>query len=75
MRAIFAMLKRGWMKFAFVLGWVNSRIILTVLYIILFAPIAIIRQMILLFYRGKKESYWIEKEQKPATVESLRHPF
>jgi len=63
------------MRFAFVLGWVNSRILLTLLYIIFFAPFSIIRRFILIFRSRKSESYWIKKEMPEVTIESFRRPF
>ena len=73
---ILTSLKRAWMRFAFVLGWVNARILLTLLYFIFLAPFAIVRRIILLFSKKKFESYWIEKEM-PAegSLESFRRPF
>ena len=53
----------GWMKLAFVLGWVNSRILLSIIFFLLFTPIALITRV---FGRDsldrrinrKSTSYW-----------------
>ena len=37
MKKFFSLIWRGWMKFAHALGWVNTRILLTVTYFVIFA--------------------------------------
>ena len=59
-----------WMKFAFVLGWVNTRIILCILFYLFFTPIGIGIKIfrIDLLDRGiqkDKDSYWKPKEKTP----------
>jgi multisubunit Na+/H+ antiporter MnhG subunit len=58
-----------WMKLAFVLSWVNTRIILVLMFYLLFTPISLVMRLL-----GKdllerkiekdKESYWHKKEQR-----------
>ena len=58
-----------WMKFAFVLSWVNTRLILFAIFYLLFMPIGL---MMKLFGRDLldtkidkfKDSYWRKKEKK-----------
>ena len=73
---ILRVLYRYWMKFAHVLGWVNGRILLTLLYFLVVGPYAIVR-MIGRIFRSRKspESYWIKKEPVDASLESLRRIF
>lgn len=57
----------GWMKLAFVLGWINTRLILIILFYLVFTPISIIVRILridLLDRRFKKNevSYWKKKE-------------
>ena len=57
-----------WMKFAFILGWVNTRIILCILFYLFFTPISIgikIFRLDLLDLRIDKsaKSYWRKKEK------------
>jgi len=57
-----------WMKFALVLGWVNTRIILCILFYLFFTPISIgikILRIDLLDRRIQKDkdSYWKPKEK------------
>ena len=59
-----------WMKFAFVLGWVNTRIILCILFYLFFTPISIgikIFRIDLLdrSIQKDKDSYWKPKEKTP----------
>jgi len=53
-----------WMGFAFALGWVMSRVLLTLLYFFVITPIGFIAKMVGkkfldIDYKTKKESYWI----------------
>ncbi len=69
-------LYRGWMAFAHVLGWVNGRIILTVMYVVILGPVAIIRKISRLVSGQKaSDTYWINKEPVAATLESLHRIF
>jgi len=69
-------LKRGWMAFAHVLGWVNSRILLTLLYIVVIGPYAVIKRAASLFQRRPSPaSYWIPKTREPPTLETMRRLF
>lgn len=55
-----------WMRFAFILGWVNTRIILIILFYLVFAPIGLAMRLFkvdLLEISKKKESYWKKKEK------------
>ncbi|MCX5705615.1 MAG: SxtJ family membrane protein [Candidatus Omnitrophica bacterium] len=59
-----------WMKFAFILGWVNTRIILCILFYLFFTPISIgikIFKIDLLdrSIEKDKDSYWKPKEKTP----------
>ncbi len=67
-----------WMKFAHALGWVNTRIILTIVYFLAITPVA-------LFFRiaGKDPmqrsfedvgSYWMKRERMPER-EDYRRQF
>ncbi len=57
-----------WMKLAFVLSWVNTRIILVLLFYLLFTPISLVMRLFgsdLLERKIEKDkaSYWHKKEQ------------
>lgn len=61
-----AALYRYWMRFAHLLGWVNTRIILTLFYGILFVPLGLIlkllRKDLLDQSFHDQESYWTKRE-------------
>lgn len=57
-----------WMKLAFILSWINTRLILLIIFYFVFAPIGLAIRLFgvdLLDRRieRKKESYWKEKEK------------
>jgi hypothetical protein len=61
-------LNKGWMVFSILLGWVMTRVILSVLYYIVITPIGIIakisgKKFLDLKMDRRKESYW-EKRKK-----------
>lgn len=58
-----------WMKLAFVLGWLSTRLILLIMFYLLFTPIGLCLRLCgvdLLNRRIEqdKESYWVKKEKK-----------
>jgi hypothetical protein len=60
----------GWMKFAFVLGWINTRILLTVFYYLVLTPIGLIlklrgRDLLARKPDTRAASYWIKRERRP----------
>ncbi len=55
-----------WMRLAFILGWVNTRIILIILFYLIFTPIGLIMRLFridLLERRKEAGSYWKKKEK------------
>lgn len=70
---------KAWMKFAHALGWVNTRIILFLIYFLIFVPIAVLFKVI-----GKDPldrrfeavgSYWIKKETRVFRQDDYRRQF
>jgi hypothetical protein len=60
----------GWMKFAFVLGWINTRLILGIFFFLILTPIGVIMRIFgkdLLDERLDKnaKSYWLKREPAP----------
>jgi len=58
-----------WMRFAFMLGWINTRLILFIIFYLIFTPMGLVIKLFgidLLDRRIKKdkESYWVKKEQQ-----------
>ncbi|MDO8662437.1 MAG: SxtJ family membrane protein [Candidatus Omnitrophota bacterium] len=55
-----------WMRFAFILGWINTRVILILLFYLVFTPVGLAMKLLkvdLLERKHKKESYWKKKEK------------
>lgn len=56
-----------WMRLAFILGWLNTRIILTILFYLVFTPIGAAMRLFgvdLLERNKNKNSYWENKEKE-----------
>ncbi len=71
--------KSWWMKFASALGWVNTRLILTLVYLILIGVMAVIIRLLGKDLLGKRRrmvsSYWRHKDKVVHSLESARHQF
>ncbi|MBN1688164.1 MAG: hypothetical protein JW893_03615 [Candidatus Omnitrophica bacterium] len=57
-----------WMTLALMMGWVMTRIILTILFYLVVTPIGLLsrilgKRFLDLSFRENKESYWIHREQ------------
>jgi Saxitoxin biosynthesis operon protein SxtJ len=70
---------RGWMKFALVLGHINTRIILTVLYYLVVTPIGAImrlfRDPLDRSLRTPTTSQWIKREREPVELGRYERQF
>jgi hypothetical protein len=70
---------RFWMGVALVLGYVNSRILLSFLYYVLFTPYGIVSRIVgrdpLSRRHPNKESYWIKREYTRQTKEQFERLF
>ena len=69
-----------WMGFAVIMGFIMSRVILTLLFFFLFAPVGIITRLLqrdLLKERWDKNAatYWIPRERKPYDPRSAENQF
>ena len=69
-----------WMKFAAVLGWINTRILLTIIYFLLISPMAVIlrifgKKFLLMGFDKNASSYWEERPQKAQNNESYFRQF
>jgi hypothetical protein len=73
-----APLYKTWMAFGHVLGWINARIILGIVFFVVVTPIGLIMRLsgkdLLRMRRGKAVSYWIRRDQ-PLDPQSLRNQF
>lgn len=67
------------MKFAAVLGWLNTRVLLTLVYIIVIGFIAVLVKIFrkdLLRKRSRNPiTYWLPKEKVVHSLENAKHQF
>lgn len=79
MKKFLSLLWLGWKKFAHVLGIINTKILLTITYLIVIALAALFVRLMgkdLLDRRMKPAaSYWHERDQQEVTLESVRRSF
>ncbi|GAB4303918.1 MAG: hypothetical protein Kow0090_19490 [Myxococcota bacterium] len=69
-----------WMKFAAGLAWLNSRILLTLIYLLFFVPVGLLlsifgRDPLKIKDFRKKESYWIKREKPLGESERYKKQF
>jgi hypothetical protein len=72
--------RKGWMTAAAAMGWVMTRVILTVLYFGVFTPIAFIaklagKRFLHLAIDPSAESYWVRRDASASEPETLRKQF
>jgi hypothetical protein len=65
-----------WMGFAFGLGWIVSRIILTILFVFILTPLGLFaklfgKEFLDLNFNKEKSSYWIPKKEEEADYEKM----
>jgi hypothetical protein len=70
----------GWMKFAFVLGWINTRILLGLMFFLVFTPIGVVLRLTGKDLLDQKidrsaKSYWIKRERKEFDPERYKRLF
>ena len=68
---------RLWLSFAHVMGWINNRLILAVLFFIIITPLGLVLRLLgKLDYkprRGKAESYW--QHSAEISADNMKDPF
>ncbi len=69
-----------WMKFAMVLGWINSRIILSLVYYLLFTPISLIQKVIKRDalerrFHEDSDSYWDDRSKETYNPKHFERQF
>lgn len=80
MKNFFKRLYDYWMLFAKALGWINTRILLSLMYFVVFTPFRIVSIVIGKDFLDRKiekdrESYWNKREIKPFKKELYRRQF
>ena len=63
-----------WMKLAFILGWINTRVLLLLIFYLIFTPIGLVvrllgKDLLDKKFQINKPSYWIKKEALPRSYE------
>ena len=73
-----APLRKAWMAFGHVLGWINARIILGIVFFLVVLPIGLVMRLfgkdLLHVHTPKSANYWIQRGQ-PLDPQSLRNQF
>ena len=69
-----------WMKLAFILGWVNTRILLIILFYLVFAPLGLAMKLFRVDSLDRridkqKDSYWHKKEKKYFSLLNYERQF
>ncbi len=69
-----------WMRLAFVLSWVNTRIILSLIFYLVFAPVGLLLRLLrkdLLDRRFQKDkqTYWSKKQKLPFAASNYERRF
>ena len=79
MKNIFKSARKLWMAFAHAVGWFNTRLLLTILYVCIIGLPAIFLKLfgkdLLDRAMEDRPSYWIEKEKSEHTLEGAKHQF
>jgi hypothetical protein len=75
--ALLAYVYIPWMRFAFVLAWINTRVILIIVYYLFFPLFALGTKLAGVDFLDRKiekdrKSYWKKKERVPFTAESYK---
>jgi hypothetical protein len=70
----------GWMKFAFVLGWVNTRVILSVFFYLVITPVGLVMRLFGRDPMNRKfdrsaASYWVRRPEAPADLKRYENLF
>jgi len=69
-----------WMKLAFVLGWINTRLILWIIFYLIFAPVGLMMMafgvdLLARKIEKNKETYWLKREKKGFEARNYERQF
>lgn len=71
-------IRKGWMAFAFAIGWVMSRVLLTVFFLAVITPTGVVMRLLgrdPLGVKAEGESYWILREAGRRAPEDYERLF
>lgn len=78
MKQFFAFLHRMWLKLGEILGWLWTRILLTMIFFVVLGPIALMMKFFNqnpLKFHFRANSYWLVKRQKNLAESDYYHQF
>jgi hypothetical protein len=69
-----------WMKLVFIIGWINTRIILIIIFYLLLTPIALLMRLLGHDFldrkmKNGKDSYWVKKENNGFPAASYERQY
>jgi hypothetical protein len=69
-----------WMRLAFVLSWINTRLILSIIFYLIFTPVGLGMRLFGVDLLDRKieknkDSYWINKEKKEFNARDYERQF
>ncbi|MDQ7821584.1 MAG: SxtJ family membrane protein [Candidatus Eremiobacteraeota bacterium] len=78
--AVLAPVYRGWMAVAHAMGWLMTRLILALVFFLIFTPAGLIMRLLgadllKLRFERSAETYWITRPQKPFNKAECENPF
>ncbi len=70
----------GWMKVGYILGWINSRIILAIIFYFVFTPMGLVmrlfgKDLLSLKIDKSAKTYWLEKDNKDFNPQDYERQF
>ena len=71
--------ERGWMVLAHGLAWVNTRVLLSLIYYLVITPIGLMMRLVgrdpMDRRLGDRESYWVTRPQRSTDRRAMEHQF
>jgi hypothetical protein len=73
-------IQKAWMTFAVIMGWFMTRVILSILFYLVFTPISLMarvlgKQFLELKIDKSRDSYWIYRKEKPFDKKDYERQF
>ena len=72
--------ERVWMRLAAILGWINARVLLSALFVLVFVPLALMRRLLGKdsldrAFEPQRTSYWHDRLEQPPDPQRYRRQF
>jgi len=78
MKQFFSFLWKAWLKIGEILGWIWTRILLTIIFFVIVGPISVLMKLFnkdSLKFKFNKNTYWLPRSQKEIQEENYYHQF